>query len=565
MKPTSIHYTNRTMMTPCQLRAYNILIENMNKNPLDPTRLPIFISGGGGTGKSYVLKKFKDYVVNVNKKIAVVATQAIAATLIDGKTIHSVFNIRGGNAQTPDQRCTLTSFPYDVLIIDEISMLNGELLDLIENTLVTVKRSAMPFGGVYVCVLGDLLQLPPVNKSPVYKANCWKWFRLISLVTNVRHKGDDEFSNIMARVRIGDRSAIDILNEKCLKTIPEIEHLRFEEGIITIVATNRQVQKINNAATKKFSDNGTLIKTIHSKDESTFMRSDTYTIGNIMYNHDDIDRIVPKSIDIFIGAIVMITANDINGNGRWCNGDTCKIVNITNGGIRLQMRINGELVFMEKQTYQFCDFTVTPPRSDMVCVVNRCGYPIQHGWATTIHKVQGSTHDKLIIDPSGLFSCGQLYVALSRVKACDGLCLMSRIHNEHLLISTEILQVYRNMIRYGINDDDGDDIYKRLSIELKKQNDKLQEENEELSMELAAERIQTDLLPLSCSQNIITNMGSCILCKQNYISCCCVPCGHMCFCIDCANKIILSSSEKQQCPYCKSPCMTIIKIKQMSN
>lgn len=547
-------------MTPCQERAVRVLTQYCARSQLDPMRLPLFISGGGGTGKSHVLKVFRSMVESTGKRVVTVATQAIAATLIGGRTVHSVFSIKEKpnlseqNGTTTTLTCGIDTFNGDVLIVDEVSMMSSQMLDAIEQCLVRVKQCPLPFGGVNVCVFGDLLQLAPVGGKPVFKAKCWHLFRMIPLVTNVRHADDELFAETMSSLRLGDKSCIDLINSRCVKSAEEIEAIHNVTttdaggGVLTIVSTNAKADTINKfRLTKCMVENssnssGSSHLEFDSRDTQLVINNCGDIKDDVVFSVSDMERIVPKKLTILIGATMMFTCND--RNGQWCNGDVVVVQGYDSTSEIIKLRHNtSKLVFLRPDDYKF----LSPDASTLVI---RYGYPLRYGWAATIHKVQGSTHDSIVVDPSDMFCHGQLYVALSRTRSFRGLTLVSPLKSKHLVTSSGTLHVYKTVPRYS--DSEATDqfpltsleMYNRINVYLQ---DKLNATNEaldEATMELALERVMN-----KCSVCVFTS--SCRVCCQQRSTRVCVPCGHFVVCSSCTVAV---------CPVCATSVTEIIVV-----
>ncbi|CAL44695.1 helicase [Spodoptera frugiperda ascovirus 1a] len=210
---------DQSSWTESQRVAFDGIIATYRKSVLDVQRSPVFVSGGGGTGKSFLLRKLCEHFRQISAKTLVTATQAIAAQLVDGRTVHSAFQLRRVRRHDGARFVSdIESFDYDVLIIDEVSMLSDTLMDTIESKLCQLKQCSAPFGGVFVVCFGDLLQLAPVQDNAVYMSKAWKYFKLVALTCSVRHRQDRKYDNLMSRLRIGDPSVVLEINEMCVRT-----------------------------------------------------------------------------------------------------------------------------------------------------------------------------------------------------------------------------------------------------------------------------------------------------------------------------------------------------------
>ncbi|AJP09093.1 helicase [Heliothis virescens ascovirus 3f] len=482
--------------TDSQKSAYEGIITTFKRNVVDVQRCPIFVSGGGGTGKSFLLHQLRKYFESHGVRVAVTATQAVAAQLVSGKTLHSTFKIRRiRSGDSGSFVCDIDMFPYEVLIVDEVSMLSDTLLDTIEQKLTTLRDCRAPFGGVFVVGFGDLLQLSPVQDREVYMAQSWKYFKLVALTTSVRHGNDKQYDNLMSRLRIGDKTVVNAINEKCVKTSSEVDKELLDNNTTVVVAKNIFAERNNLTIAKRLvsvNDLKNAYRTVRRHESSMDCASDS---DKDYYTRYEVERIVPKELSVFPGATLMFTANGLSG-GPWCNGDICKVVSIQcdtfNGtgdviSITVKMVKDNTVIVVQPQSYRYTVASDFASRSTRQCIV---GYPLTYGWSVTIHKVQGSTYDRLVVNPSEIFCAGQLYVALSRVRSCDGLLLTEPIKEEQVMCSKRTLGVYAAMKRLVT---DGTvcgtpscmgDVYKRLYEECMRRMYNMQEQLTNINLEL---------------------------------------------------------------------------------
>ncbi|AXN77306.1 helicase [Heliothis virescens ascovirus 3i] len=482
--------------TDSQKSAYDGIITTFKRNVVDVQRCPIFVSGGGGTGKSFLLHQLREYFESHGVRVAVTATQAVAAQLVSGKTLHSTFKIRRiRSGDSSSFVCDIDMFPYEVLIIDEVSMLSDTLLDTIEQKLTTIRDCRAPFGGVFVVGFGDLLQLSPVQDREVYMAKSWKYFKLVALTTSVRHGNDKKYDNLMSRLRLGDKTVVNAINEYCVKKSCEIDKDLLENNTTVVVAKNIFAERNNLSIAKRLvrdNDLSNSYRTLKRHESTVDCANDS---DKDFYTLQEVERIVPKELSVFPGATLMFTANGLSG-GPWCNGDICKVISLQcdkfNGigdvlSVTVKMIKDNKVVVVQPQSYRYSISSDFVMRSSRQCVV---GFPLTYGWSVTIHKVQGSTYDRLVVNPSEIFCAGQLYVALSRVRSCEGLLLTEPIKAEQVMCSKRTLSVYAAMKRLVT---DGTvcgtpscmgDVYKRLYEECIQRMYNMQEQLTNINLEL---------------------------------------------------------------------------------
>jgi ATP-dependent exoDNAse (exonuclease V) alpha subunit len=405
----------------------------------------VFVTGRAGTGKSTLLEYFREHT---KKKIVVLAPTGVAALNVRGQTIHSFFKFKPGVTPATVKRRTDKEQKniYEELhaiVIDEISMVRADLLDCVDRALrLNRNRKAEPFGGVQMIFIGDLYQLPPVvgreeeemiNEyygSPYFfsaAALSDVEFETVELQKIYRQK-DLSFIKILNAVR--DNSiGIKELNELNARHIPAYKHKAGSEDFsIYLAPTNRKVAEINDAELKRLI--GTEF-TYKAKTDGDFQENQFPTEGKLRLK---------------IGAQVMMLNNDIRG--RWVNGSIGKVVSRTkdfNGDI-LGVQLNdGELVVVEPFTWEIYQFYVNDAGQIAPEAVGSFRqYPLKLAWAVTIHKSQGKTFQKVVLDiDTGTFAHGQTYVALSRCTSLEGLTLAKKIEKHHIITDQRIVEFMR--------------------------------------------------------------------------------------------------------------------------
>ena len=406
------------------------LLERSNRN--------VFITGKAGTGKSTLLKWFRQ---TTTKKVAVLAPTGVAALNVKGQTIHSFFGFKPDI--TPDKirkRKTSRQSVYQVveaIIIDEVSMVRADLLDCVDRFMrLNGPRPGEPFGGVQMIFFGDLYQLPPVitgeekkvfdtlYETPYfYSARAFVDFEVDILeLEKVYRQREQEFLDILNAIRNnsvtnGELAKLNVRYNPKTAASPG-------EGYICLTTTNAAAGAINNDRLDSLPGHTQCFKAVI---EGKFGR-----------------EYYPTSVDLELkaGAQVMLLNNDFQG--RWVNGSIGRIISIDPGDdsgdyvIRVELN-EGQTVNVTRHTWEIYRFYVEDRQLLSESVGSFTQYPMMLAWAVTIHKSQGKTFDKVVVDiGNGAFACGQTYVALSRCTTLDGLILKKPILPRHIMTDRRI-------------------------------------------------------------------------------------------------------------------------------
>ena len=393
------------------------LFENSSKN--------IFITGKAGTGKSSLIRYLKK---NTKKNLVLLAPTAIAALNINAKTIHSFFNfpfhiITKGDIKKHYNKRLINKI--DAILIDEASMLRPDIVDAINLTLQATRDNDLPFGGIQMILVGDLYQLPPVvtnneieimsnlypngnfffNSSIFQKTEITKYE-----LTKVYRQSDLKLINLLDKARNADLNEDDLslFNDRIVD-----EDWMMPDEILTLSTNNQKVNAINAVS----------LDNIDSKE---------YTY------HADIDgkysgAPVDAELKIKAGAQVMLVKNGEN----WVNGTLATIDKLSKNEIYIKIKDN--IYKLEKEKWEKFDYQISNNKIIPSVSATFIQYPLKLAWAATIHKCQGQTFDKVMIDMDyGAFAHGQTYVALSRVVSLDGLYLRKPLRNEDFIFNPAI-------------------------------------------------------------------------------------------------------------------------------
>ncbi|XP_066594179.1 ATP-dependent DNA helicase PIF1 [Prorops nasuta] len=390
----------------------------------------VFFTGSAGTGKSYLLKK----IISILPPDVTVATAStgVAACHIGGITLHQFAGIGLGSAVL--ERCyQLASRPSIAsiwrrtkhLVIDEISMVDGEFFDKIEAVARHIRRNDKPFGGIQLILCGDFFQLPPIAKvndqiNYCFKSESWKKCVHFNYELKIVHRqSDPEFVKILNSIRIG-RVTEDITNKLKATANQKIER----NGILAtrLCSHIKEADEINNFQLDELKGE---VKeyNAHDSDESMMKTLDQQIT-------------VPSRLILKIGAQVMLLKN-ININKGLVNGARGVVTKFVDGMPSVLFRSGTNyLVKAEKWSVKL----------STNAIVYRKQLPLKLAWAFSIHKSQGLTLDCVEMCLSRVFDAGQSYVALSRAQSLDSLRVID-FNEQQVWVNTDVLQFYKNFRR----------------------------------------------------------------------------------------------------------------------
>ena len=441
---------------------------------IEDTREHVFVTGRAGTGKSTLLQHL---AWNTEKQIAVCAPTGVAALNVEGQTIHSLFRLPIGLIadseleQSEPARKIMNAI--DTLVIDEISMVNADVMDAIDRSLRQARRRrSEPFGGVQIVMFGDPYQLapvPPRGDERKYVDDHYRsfWFfdaqvwagpstgsgagggvgggairsdGLLDLgragaplnireLREIHRQSDDGFKAMLNAVRYGVVTAeiAGMLNAAGARPVPE--PVEGEHPIITLATRNDIVNRINQRHLDALTGP---VQTARADISGDFGRGDTG------YPAD-------AELQLKVGAQVMFLRNDVGGYGsggdgpRWVNGSIGTVTRIAGGTVRVEL--DGEEHDVEPAVWERFRYAYDPATRKLTrdVVAEFTQFPLRLAWAVTIHKSQGKTYDRAVIDlGSGAFAPGQTYVALSRLTSLDGLYLTRPLRPSDILVDADV-------------------------------------------------------------------------------------------------------------------------------
>ena len=395
---------------------------------IEYTGTNLFLTGKAGTGKTTFLRQLQK---DAPKRMVVLAPTGIAAINAGGSTIHSFFQLPFAPF-IPEESYQKMNFKLqkrkiqlirslDLIVIDEISMVRADLLDQIDAVLRQYRNRFMPFGGVQMLMIGDLQQLAPVAKeddwnilknyydSPYFfssHALQQTYYATIELQT-VYRQSDPVFLNLLncIRTNTADAQVLAQLNQRFIPNFQPQEN----EKYIRLVTHNRQAQEINEQELAKISE-PTFV--FDAKVEGTFPE----------YSYPTDETLVLKR-----GAQIMFVKNDMEK--RFYNGTLGEIIALNAESCTVRTNHTHTEIILEKEEWQNTRYALNEETKEIEEKVEGTftQYPIKLAWAITIHKSQGLTFERAIIDAHSAFAHGQTYVALSRCKTLEGLVLSSPI------------------------------------------------------------------------------------------------------------------------------------------
>jgi len=442
------HTKSNTFVGVVETSASDIafdIVENTNRN--------VFLTGEAGTGKTTFLRRV---LQQTEKNCVVVAPTGVASINAGGSTIHSMFGlptrmflptlepVDPNNAQNINMIREHFHYPkpkldifkrLDLLIIDEISMVRCDLFDAIDESLRFSRRNNQAFGGVQVLLIGDLFQLPPVVRNhekdslfQYYKSEfffdsrAYDELNILQLkLDKVYRQTNSEFIGLLNSIRNAelDESDFMLLQERFQ---PEFEPT--EDGFVTLCSHNNVADEINQRK----------LKELRSEPTQYFaeIRGDFYESQYPM----------EESLTLKLGAQVMFIKNDISGEKKYYNGKIGIVSELTKDKIIVEDPEKGNFIEVERVDwqnlkYQYDEVTDSVSQEEVGSFKH---FPLKLAWAITIHKSQGLTLDKVIIDAGRSFAPGQVYVALSRATSLDGMYLKSGITGRNIFLDERIVE-----------------------------------------------------------------------------------------------------------------------------
>lgn len=431
---------------------------------INQTNRSVFMTGKAGTGKTTLLRKL---VKETHKQAVIVAPTGIAALNAGGVTIHSFFQlpfatfipdftIPGGfnNQMKLESKQTLLHHfkmnstrraifrNLELLIIDEVSMLRADVLDAMDWTLRNVRKMNTPFGGVQVLYIGDLLQLPPVVKPQEWSYlrnyyNSIYFFNAKSVaedpplyieLNKIYRQEDEVFLSILNNLRNNEITAQDVahLNQYVRPNFDPTE----VDDYITLTTHNRDADRMNSNALQKLSTNS--------------VKYTAEVTGNFPEHMFPVD----VELELKIGAQVMFIKNDLSLEKEFYNGKMGRIVALESDEIKVSFPAEKRTISVDKYEWENIQYVLDPSTGEVEekTLGTFVHYPLKLAWAITVHKSQGLTFEKAVLDVSKVFVPGQAYVALSRLRSLEGLILLNPIGMNGLSNDTNVVQYSKTKV-----------------------------------------------------------------------------------------------------------------------
>jgi len=371
----------------------------------------VFLTGEPGAGKTYTLNQFIEQAQELGKRIAITASTGIAASHLGGTTIHSWSGLGIADSVRDDELDRMSWKPQiqerynrcDILIIDEVSMLHGSRLDMVDRACRWIRHNEKPFGGLQVILVGDMFQLPPVTRDSsetdyAHTSNAWRVAELMPCYLTEQHRqgADDKLLSILRDMRNGT------ISDTAKAMLQERTQEAPDDSITKLYTHNVDVDTLNNNKLAELEGElHTYRMTSKGKD---------WQVDKLKKN-----LLCPEDLKLRVGAEVMFVANDFEAG--FVNGTRGQVISFYDGE-PVVLTTDGQRIQVEEHTWR--QFNETGEY--VVAEVSQI--PLRLAWAVTIHKSQGMSLDAAEIDLSKAFVPGMGYVALSRVRSLDGLYLV---------------------------------------------------------------------------------------------------------------------------------------------
>lgn len=435
------------------------------------TGTPIFLTGKAGTGKTTFLRNL---VSETHKRHVILAPTGIAALHAKGVTIHSQFSLPLGSflpVREPEgnftdqfgfftQHTLARKHPLshlrksvlraiDLLVIDEVSMLRADILDAIDYRMRSVKGNFNdPFGGVQVLMIGDLYQLPPIVRDHEWQIlnrfyQSMHFFEAKALQTSgmvyleldkIFRQQDQVFIDVLNHLRDNEITPEDIrLLNTHFKTEEEVREL---PPCITITTHNRKAEELNQK------------ELLELKTSSFFYEAE------VSDDFPDTLFPLPRRLELREGARIMFVKNDTSGSAQYFNGKLATVLELKKDEITVKLEDSDQEYSLRKELWENKKYIINPLNKELdeEVIGTFSQYPVKLAWAVTVHKSQGLTFDRAVIDVGQAFAPGQVYVALSRLRSLDGLILRSRIQSDLIFSDHQVVNFSQGKNQVRLNE-----------------------------------------------------------------------------------------------------------------
>lgn len=394
----------------------------------------VYLTGPAGSGKTFLLNQYIDYLKGKKVRVGVTASTGIAATHMNGRTIHSWAGLGIKDELTEDhllslkrnKRFVVQFAAAKVLIIDEVSMLHSFRLDMVDRVCRLFKEANLPFGGLQVILCGDFFQLPPVCKngeddSFVHTSKAWQDMDIkVCYLTEQHRQNDQNFLRVLNDIRSGNAGnhTIELLATRLNRPLSS-------EFVATKLYThNADVDAINNFELNKLDSEPKTFKMISSGPSNLV---DVLKSGCL----------APEELILKKSAVVMFLKNNFSVLGKeYANGTLGKVIDFDSDGLPIVKTVKGKEIKAEPASWKIEENGVTKAEINQI--------PLRLAWAITVHKSQGMSLDLAEIDLSKAFTYGMGYVALSRVRTLDGIRLIG-LNELALQINKDVIDLDKQL------------------------------------------------------------------------------------------------------------------------
>lgn len=385
----------------------------------------VFLTGQPGTGKSYLVNQYVNWLLDNGKIPTVTASTGIAAVHVGGTTLHSWAGVRDDNSLTAEDMDDILENDYvrrricqtEILIIDEISMVSAKLLNVISKLAMIARGNMTPFGGIKVVAVGDFFQLPPVKGDFAFESETWKQANFTVCYLHEQHRQSEQvFNDILTNIRAGflHEDQKQIIRSRVIEDVSKLEN------VIRIETHNVNVDNIND-----------MKLTRHEGVPQTYVMTDS---GNeLAIKALKKNCLSPERLTLKVGVPVLLTRNDVDK--RYVNGSQGIVTALYPNSVKVELR-NGLEVELETQKWERCEGY----GANKKVIASISQIPLKLAYAITTHKSQGMTLDAAVIDVTKAFAPGQAYVAVSRVKSLEGLYFQGKLTQNFLMVSEKVLE-----------------------------------------------------------------------------------------------------------------------------
>lgn len=415
-------------------------------NFIELTKANLFLTGKAGTGKTTFLRSLH---LRISKQIVVCAPTGVAALNAGGVTLHSLFQLSflphipesersNGQSSVQIKKFSKSKLSLirsiELLVIDEISMVRSDTLDAVDETLRQIRRSQKPFGGVQLLMIGDVNQLSPIIRddekdilSKFY--NSQYFFDSMSLkkcsyitieLEKIYRQNDTEFTSILNDIRERRISydSMARLNKRYIEGFNPDDN----EGYIRLTTHNSVATQVNEKKLRALKGDSIYF---HATVKGDFPEN--------IYPNDE-------TLELKVGANVIFIKNDSSSEKLYYNGMRGKIIDFSDSSITVQTNDKAENIEIYPETWDNVEYRLNSKTSEIDEFIKGTfsQFPLKCAWAITIHKSQGLTFDKAIVDINSAFAYGQVYVALSRIRSLEGVVLSSPLKISSIIGSNQV-------------------------------------------------------------------------------------------------------------------------------